>query len=191
MEDMMVILDRFSKLSVEEADCIKALTEPLQLGVGDTFLLSDHLTGAGIAFLQEGILFSSATKSTGSCSSSNILIAAGSFLSNKYIVASAEDVLLAVAKTRLLILDEAQCEILSFLVPQWDRILDKIQITVLMNRLERIAIQSGGTAKSRYLNLVEHYPFVAQQVPLQYIATHLGITRQSLSRIRHNLAYNH
>ena len=40
------------------------------------------------------------------------------------------------------------------------------------------------TAKDRYLHLVETQPEVVQNVPLKHLATYLGITDTSLSRIR-------
>ncbi len=39
-------------------------------------------------------------------------------------------------------------------------------------------------AKERYLNLIEEKPSIVQNVPLKHIATYLGITDTSLSRIR-------
>ncbi|MFK7968853.1 MAG: Crp/Fnr family transcriptional regulator [Bacteroidia bacterium] len=39
-------------------------------------------------------------------------------------------------------------------------------------------------AKDRYLNLIKEKPSVIQNVPLKHIATYLGITDTSLSRIR-------
>lgn len=40
------------------------------------------------------------------------------------------------------------------------------------------------SATERYLNLINEQPQVVKQVPLKYIATYLGITDTSLSRIR-------
>ncbi|HSZ86635.1 MAG TPA: Crp/Fnr family transcriptional regulator [Puia sp.] len=40
------------------------------------------------------------------------------------------------------------------------------------------------TPTQRYLNLVKEYPKIVQRVPQQYIASYLGITPVSLSRIR-------
>lgn len=42
-------------------------------------------------------------------------------------------------------------------------------------------------AFERYINLLEEYPEVIGAIPLKYIASYLGITVQSLSRIRANL----
>ena len=46
-------------------------------------------------------------------------------------------------------------------------------------------------AKDRYLNLVDQRPEVVQNVPLKHIASYLGITDTSLSRIRKELADGH
>jgi CRP-like cAMP-binding protein len=40
------------------------------------------------------------------------------------------------------------------------------------------------TAEERYLSLVAHQPGIIQQAPLKYIASYLGVTDTSLSRIR-------
>ncbi|MEX2605299.1 MAG: Crp/Fnr family transcriptional regulator [Gracilimonas sp.] len=44
------------------------------------------------------------------------------------------------------------------------------------------------SATDRYLALQKQYPEIIQQAPLKYIATYLGITDTSLSRIRRNLS---
>lgn len=43
------------------------------------------------------------------------------------------------------------------------------------------------TAETRYRNLLEKYPQFIQQIPLQYIASYLGITQETLSRMRKSL----
>jgi CRP/FNR family transcriptional regulator, anaerobic regulatory protein len=43
------------------------------------------------------------------------------------------------------------------------------------------------TAESRYKKLIEQQPEIIQNVPIQYIASYLGIKPQSLSRIRKQL----
>ena len=45
-------------------------------------------------------------------------------------------------------------------------------------------------AKERYLNLIKQKPDIVQNVPLKQIATYLGITDTSLSRIRKEIADN-
>lgn len=45
--------------------------------------------------------------------------------------------------------------------------------------------------EERYLNLTETRPDLLNRVPLNYIATYLGITPESLSRIRKRISRNH
>lgn len=45
-------------------------------------------------------------------------------------------------------------------------------------------------ATERYLDLMEDYPEVIQSVPHKYVASYLGITVQSLSRIRADVKHN-
>ncbi len=43
-------------------------------------------------------------------------------------------------------------------------------------------------AKQRYQKLLEEAPEVIQEIPLQYIASYLGVSQRHLSRIRKELA---
>lgn len=51
----------------------------------------------------------------------------------------------------------------------------------MVQRLESIQFQ---TAKERYRQLLSDSPQIIQRIPLKYIASYLGITQVSLSRIR-------
>jgi CRP/FNR family transcriptional regulator, anaerobic regulatory protein len=44
------------------------------------------------------------------------------------------------------------------------------------------------TAEERYANLMKEEPALLQQIPLQYLASILGVTPRHLSRIRSNYA---
>lgn len=43
-------------------------------------------------------------------------------------------------------------------------------------------------AETRYLNLIEKQPHVFQNIPLKIIASYIGITDSSLSRIRKEIS---
>jgi CRP-like cAMP-binding protein len=44
------------------------------------------------------------------------------------------------------------------------------------------------TAKEKYTRLLKEQPQVIQRAPVQQIASYLGITRETLSRIRRQIA---
>ncbi len=52
---------------------------------------------------------------------------------------------------------------------------------------ERLYILRKQTAEERYSYLIEHYPSLIQSVPLKYISSYLGITCETLSRIRNRI----
>jgi CRP-like cAMP-binding protein len=82
-----------------------------------------------------------------------------------------------------------------------DKIMDDInQIAEMQKKMTDIAFERQyhymqhflsfirDTPEQRYLNLLKEKPQIIKRVPLQYIATYLGITPVSLSRIRNRLA---
>ena len=63
------------------------------------------------------------------------------------------------------------------------RIVSIEMLTKIINKLNAIQFQ---TARERYDYMLEEFPDIAYQVPLGYIASYLGMTQETLSRIRKN-----
>lgn len=57
----------------------------------------------------------------------------------------------------------------------------------IRNLQKRINFLLGATAEERYLNFIKIYPNILQRVPLLMVASYLGITPESLSRVRKNI----
>ncbi|HKG05155.1 MAG TPA: Crp/Fnr family transcriptional regulator [Pedobacter sp.] len=55
----------------------------------------------------------------------------------------------------------------------------------------RINMLLSATAEERYLNFIHLYPNLTLRVPQWMIASYLGITPESLSRVRKDLAHKH
>ncbi len=53
---------------------------------------------------------------------------------------------------------------------------------------KRLALTLGAPAEARYLDFVQTYPTLARRLPQRMIAAYLGVTPESLSRIRRELA---
>ena len=62
------------------------------------------------------------------------------------------------------------------------RIFEQSHVETI-NRIESLQFHS---AEERYKNLITVHPEIIKRVPLKYIASFLGITQVSLSRIRSN-----
>lgn len=54
---------------------------------------------------------------------------------------------------------------------------------------KRINLLLGATAEERYLDFIKTYPNILQRIPLWMVASYLGITPESLSRVRKNIKY--
>ena len=70
-----------------------------------------------------------------------------------------------------------------------------LNFTMLNNSIrfmqKRINMLLSATAEERYLNFIKLYPNLTLRVPQWMIASYLGITPESLSRVRKDLAHKH
>jgi CRP-like cAMP-binding protein len=69
----------------------------------------------------------------------------------------------------------------------WDTIVHRIISKALIQKVERRSPLVTQDATERYLKFLEIYPTIVNRIPLSYIASYLGITQSSLSRIRKNI----
>jgi CRP-like cAMP-binding protein len=68
--------------------------------------------------------------------------------------------------------------------PEIERLFRKIFEAAYVDTVNRVEGIQFHSADERYQALLEQAPDVIKRVPLKYIASYLGITQQSLSRIR-------
>lgn len=76
---------------------------------------------------------------------------------------------------------------LSMTIIEWDNIIAKITARGLAEKVNKISPMMTEDAKERYLSFLEKFPNLANRIPLSYLASYLGITQSSLSRIRRNI----
>ena len=77
---------------------------------------------------------------------------------------------------------------LSDTILDWDKMINKIMNKHHMEKLDKIGAMISQDATTRYLEFLENFPNMANRIPLSYIASYLGITQSSLSRIRKNIS---
>jgi CRP-like cAMP-binding protein len=71
--------------------------------------------------------------------------------------------------------------------PGVERLFRKITEAAYVETVNRLESLQFHTAEERYRDLIEQHPQIIQRIPLKYIASYLGITPVSLSRIRSTL----
>lgn len=72
-------------------------------------------------------------------------------------------------------------------VPQMERMFRIITQRTLTVLQKRFFLAMSGSAKDRYLQLIERHPKIEQLVPQYQIASYLGILPESLSRMKKQL----
>jgi CRP-like cAMP-binding protein len=93
----------------------------------------------------------------------------------------------AVTDCSYFILSKNAMKELSMTIIEWDNIIAKITAKGYADKVNRISPMMTEDAKERYLSFLEKFPSLANRIPLSYLASYLGITQSSLSRIRRNI----
>lgn len=90
----------------------------------------------------------------------------------------------AIEDTTLIGIDSTKLFLLFDTHPALERVFRKIIETSYVNTVNRIESLQFNTAEERYFNLLKDHKNILQRIPLKFIASYLGITPVSLSRIR-------
>lgn len=93
----------------------------------------------------------------------------------------------AVEDTRVAILDEQFICDVGELSPQFRKYNEHILQNHIRQLQNRVHLLISTTAEDRYLDFIKLYPNISQRVPQWMIASYLGITPESLSRVRKDL----
>lgn len=99
--------------------------------------------------------------------------------STEYIQAITDCEYIALSKTAM--------EEFSMTIIGWDAIINKITAKAMFEKVNRISPMMTADATERYLTFLNNFPALANSIPLSYVASYLGVTQSSLSRIRRNI----
>lgn len=99
-----------------------------------------------------------------------------------------EMVIEAIEDSEVLLLPHHEFELLLNKVPALEKFFRQLYQRAYVALQKRVSMRESTTAKERYKELMSKHPNIAKRVPLLSIASYLGITAESLSRIRGNLA---
>lgn len=93
----------------------------------------------------------------------------------------------AVSDCTLVTFDKKEWQEIYDTIVGWEAIINKIVKKSLMLKIDRRSPLVSEDATTRYLSFMEKYPHLINRIPLSYLASYLGITQSSLSRIRKNI----
>ncbi len=137
-------------------------------------------------FVTKGILRSFSLDAKGTDHTSQFA-PEGSWIGDIYSLLTSEPATLSIEALEdadVLLLDSAASERIYTHVPKFERYQRLLMQNHLVVVYRRLLTTLGATAEAKYDALLSAYPAVVQRVPQHLIASYLGITPESLSRIR-------
>jgi CRP-like cAMP-binding protein len=116
--------------------------------------------------------------------SESLLSAYSSYITGK---ATPENIQ-AITDATVILFQKKDFEALLYSNPKWLLVSKIIGDQEYLEMEQRVFTLQKDRAETRYRNLLKDHPEYLQLIPLQYIASYLGITQRHLSRIRKEIA---
>ncbi|RZJ69235.1 Crp/Fnr family transcriptional regulator [Flavobacterium sp.] len=187
MEQFIDHILQFGNLNKQQIALVESKATTLELREGD-FYWEAGKTVNRIGFLTKGILriyyFTQDGKEhTRYFIDENHLILDGPTPGGHYIPS---EYLQAITTCEMVVFTQKDWKEISQIIVGWDGIVQKIVAKHHLEKLDRRSELVAQDATTRYRSFLEKFPSVAHRVPLSFIASYLGITQSSLSRIRKN-----
>jgi CRP-like cAMP-binding protein len=175
-------------ISDEDFEMSTKQFKKITLNKGDFFIKSGSICTSA-AYINKGILRTFCNNEKGEditycfCTENNLTTSFKSFISQAESTLSIQ----AIEKTELFVIEYEELQQLYSNFPVWQnigRILVEKEYLVMEKYASTL---NSETAKQKYLRLLAEQPSIIQKASIQHIASYLGITRETLSRIRKQL----
>jgi CRP-like cAMP-binding protein len=189
LEALKLFLKSFNILSEEEIDGLAGISTFKKLSKNDYFIKEGD-TCKHITFVLSGILrsfyISDKEEEMTYCISfpNNFMTAYSSYLRG---IPTLENIQ-AITSTELLVFPKDKLEVLTkgnYNSVFFLKTIAEQQYIELENRIFQL---QGSDSASRYATLMKNHPKYLQHIPLQYLASFLGVSQRHLSRIRKEAA---
>ena len=173
------------KLNDVEKDICKSLFSPKKLRKRQYILQQDDIC-KNLVFVEKGILRSYSLDSKGN---EHILQFApeGWWISDVYSFLTGEAAVYnieAIEDSELLLISKSSLDELYERVPKFERYFRLLSQANMVATHRRLTASLSDSADEKYLRLLSAYPNIVARVPQHMIASYLGITRETLSRVR-------
>lgn len=94
----------------------------------------------------------------------------------------------AIENTEVVYIEQGFVSEVSAASPEFAAFNNQALHSHIMQQQKRINMLLGATAEQRYLDFIKMYPNLTLRIPQWMIASYLGVTPESLSRVRKDLA---
>ncbi|WP_264538121.1 Crp/Fnr family transcriptional regulator [Flavobacterium sp. N1736] len=188
---MKVFIDyilQFGNLNKQQTDLIISKTKILELHKDDYFSEAGKIPKQ-VGFIIEGVVRFCYYNNKGQ-EITHHFIDENNFVSDQQkfeaqVVAS--EYIQAVTDCKLLVFSKKDWDEIGNTIVGWDAITGLIVKNCLIKTIERRSPLVSEDATTRYLSFIDNFPNLVNRIPLSHVASYLGITQQSLSRIRKNI----
>lgn len=188
MEKFIEYVLQFGNLNKQQIDLIKSKATEIALRKDDYYWEAGK-TVKQIGFLTDGVIRvfyynNKGEEITRYFIDENHLILSGNDINELY---TPSEYLSAVTDCKLVVFTRQDWKDISETIIGWDGILQKIVAKYHSEKIARRSELISQDGTTRYLDFIEKFPTLINRVPLSFIASYLGITQSSLSRIRKNI----
>lgn len=181
MEEFIAYILQFGNLNKQQIELISRKGREITLEKDNYFAEAGKVLKQ-VGFILDGILRISYYNNKGE-EITKIFLEEKHLLHNLNNVPSTEYIQ-ALTFCKMLVFSNSDWKELSDTIINWDTIILKITSKSLAQKLEKVSPLISQDATTRYLEFLQKYPNLVNRIPLSHIASYLGITQQSLSRIR-------
>lgn len=188
MEELVNYILQFGNLNRQQIDFITGKAKTLELHKDEYFSEAGKIPRS-VGFILEGVVRFCYYNNKGE-EITHSFIDENNFVSDQQrfeaqVVAS--EYIQAVTDCKLLVFSKKDWDEIGNTIVGWDAITGLILKNCLLKTIERRSPLVSEDATTRYLSFIEQFPGLVNRIPLSYVASYLGMTQQSLSRIRKNV----
>ena len=188
MEKFIDYILQFGNLNKQQIDLITSKATEIELRK-DEFYWEAGKTVKQIGFLTDGVIRvfyynNKGEEITRYFIDENHLILSGNTIDEVYMPS---EYLSGITDCKLVVFSKQDWKEISETIIGWDNILQKIIAKHHSEKITRRSELVSQDGTERYLDFIGKVSNISNRVPLSFIASYLGVTQSSLSRIRKNI----
>ena len=188
MKELIDFLLRFANLNQQQIELISRKSAELNLRQGEHYWEAGKMVKQ-VGFITEGVVRVYYYTNTGQEHTryfidENHLILGGPTNDGNYVPS---EYIQAITDSKFIVFSKKDWKELSDTIIDWDQVVQKINNKQHAEKLQRRSPLVSQDASTRYLEFIDQFPTLINRIPLSYVASYLGITQSSLSRIRKNI----